>query len=84
MSEKIQVFLVVFGALVAGVLSSTTFEKPKPHCREESLSTLEAWRMVAIPNYGPPPRNVVQVGESLWACGEHESRMRCYELEACR
>lgn len=88
MTTQTQVGLVVVAVaaflLATRFLLPAGFEKPQPRCREESLSTLEAWRMVAIPNYGPPPRNVVQVGDDLWACGDHEGRIRCYELEGCK
>lgn len=67
--SKIQAALVIVLVILAVFLVPFVGDEKrvKSHCREESLSTLEAWRMVAIPNYGPPPRNVVQVGEALWA-----------------
>ncbi len=80
--------------LVGGIIGGFAFfqgahHPETPRCVEESLSTIEAWRMVASPVYGVPPRFIVRGVASpgsrgLYACGEHESRLRCYELTDCK
>lgn len=76
--------LVVVG--VAWVVRYKQEQVKRDTCVEESLSTLEAWRLSEknLPAYGLPSRYVVSARGALWACGMPTDRVRCYRLTDCK